>query len=110
MFCLTSTAPEVGVIVIGVLLEAADAGAIALTLDTPIVERSAQETPVTVEVRTCPDAPVPELSLRLPERLIPDVAGVLPLPPNSFVPDHTLLAKDCIIELAEKVVIEDPIN
>jgi hypothetical protein len=99
-----------GDIVIGVDGEEAGTGGEALTLDTPIVERSAQETPVTVEVRTCPDVPVTEPSLRLPERLIPDVAGVPPLPLNSFVPDHSLSAKDCIVELVEKVVREVPVN
>ena len=105
-----STPPVLGDMVIGVAGEEAATGVEALTLDTPIVERSAHETPVAVEVRTCPDVPVPEPSLRLPERLIPDVAGVPPLPLNSFVPDHTLLAKDCIVELAEKVVRELPKN
>jgi|TARA_R110002096_G_C14565322_1_gene720196 hypothetical protein len=49
-------------------------------------------------------------SLKLPVRLIPDVAGVAPLPLNPFVPDHTLLAKDCIVELDEKVVLEIPVK
>ena len=96
--------------VIGVCGETASTGVVVVTLDTPTAETSCHCTPVTVEVRTCPEAPVPTPSLRLPGRLIPDVAGVPPLPLNSFVPDHTLLPKDCIVELAEKVVAEYPIN
>ena len=52
MFCLTTTAPEVGVIVIGVFGDTEIVGVAALTLDTPNAEIELHATPVTVDVNT----------------------------------------------------------
>jgi hypothetical protein len=91
-----STPPVLGDIVIGVAGVEATTGVEVLTLDTPIVERSAQETPVTVEVRTCPDVPVAAPSQSDPLKSIAAVEDVIPTALKALFPLHVFLAAEFI--------------